>query len=243
MLFPCSGISLETVQKALISFRNRVLPPACLFCGSPLSDKGEPFCVSCLERLADSVVRCPCCALPVGSKGVQPHLCQSCQSGVSLMGTSCALGGYSGVLKEMVQQFKYSGRFYLDKPLARLLADKVVPGSCDLIVAVPLYEQRQRKRGYNQAALLAGKMGGWLDVPVNPHLLIRSRKTISQQGLNRAERLQNVKGAFSVSGEVVMKRILLVDDVMTTGATVNECCRVLLKAGADQVDVAVIATA
>jgi ComF family protein len=123
----------------------------------------------------------------------------------------------------------------------------------DLVIPVPLHNQKFRKRGFNQSYLLirswksiSSPVGAEAsDIPVNTDVLIRDKATVPQTDLGRQQRLKNIKGAFSVRipEKVIAKKVLLVDDVYTTGATVNECARVLLKAGAELVDVLTVARA
>jgi ComF family protein len=111
------------------------------------------------------------------------------------------------------------------------------------MAAVPLHKNRLRGRGYNQALQLARQLGRHLGVPVAPELLRRVRDTAAQQGLDAAARNSNLRGAFTVSHPVAGRRILLVDDVMTTGATARECAAVLVAAGVAAVEVAVLGRA
>jgi ComF family protein len=111
----------------------------------------------------------------------------------------------------------------------------------DCIIPVPLHRRRQRARGFNQAELLARVVGRWLRLPVETRLLQRVTDTPSQTGLTPAQRVENVRGAFAVRSKLDRKRILLVDDVCTTGATLDACARVLKRAGAASVEVAAVA--
>jgi ComF family protein len=157
----------------------------------------------------------------------------------------------------LVHRFKYAGKIQLAGPLGRLMRNTFMrywnSEKVDLILPVPLHSIKFRKRGFNQSYLLIRRwkstssptLGEVFDVPVNTDVLVRSKATVSQTGLGRQQRLKNIKAAFSVKipEKVIDKKVLLVDDVYTTGATVNECARVLLKAGADRVDVLTVARA
>jgi ComF family protein len=160
-----------------------------------------------------------------------------------------AVAGFSGSMRELVHHLKYGDRHEPRVLLGRWMTDAAVdllPG-IDVIVPVPLARWRLFRRHFNQAALLAGEIGRRTHVPVAPLALVRHRATPSQVGLTRAERRRNVAGAFSISPrrrtEVRDRNVLLVDDVITTGATVGACARVLKRAGAKRVDVIALALA
>jgi len=148
---------------------------------------------------------------------------------------------------EAISRFKFGGVARLARPLGALLADYADPefpfSAVDLIIPVPLHPRRLRERGFNQSLLLARQVGKRRSIPLNFTALHRTRQTQPQTQLSGAERRKNVRGAFEVrQAEVVGgKRILLVDDVFTTGATVQECASVLGEAGASEVHVLTLA--
>jgi len=157
-----------------------------------------------------------------------------------------SVGVYEGVLKELIHQFKYKEKKYLANPLGKLLVDfvgKYLKGErFDYIVPIPLDKARQRKRGYNQAELLARVLAEGIDKPVLTHIVERRKKTKPQFGLKRDERFENLSGAFEVSRSwkenitpIMGKTILLLDDLATTGATLDECAKALKRAGASEV--------
>lgn len=145
-----------------------------------------------------------------------------------------ATGAHDGVLKAAVQAFKYQGAIELADTLAgRLIhALKQVHLPVDAILPVPLHTHRQAERGYNQAEILSRVVAAELDMPCEPRLLRRVRNTKHQAHLKSAEREQNVKGAFEAVGNVGGSAFLLVDDVVTTGATISDCARALRAKGA-----------
>jgi ComF family protein len=147
----------------------------------------------------------------------------------------------------VLQQYKYQRDVWLARPLGALVAARAPfdPDDYDVIMPVPLHVQRLRWRGFNQAQLLARPLARAVRLPLDPHALHRVRPTRPQVDLDETQRRHNVAGAFRVArtDRVAGRRILLVDDVFTTGATVNECSRVLLRAHAKQVDVLVLARA
>jgi ComF family protein len=162
-----------------------------------------------------------------------------------------AYGAYDGELRELIHLFKYNGIRPAERVLARLLAQAVdqlpVPSEA-LVIPVPLWQGKRKSRGFNQAeaiarAYVSGRPGGGIQLDIAT--LARTRETASQTGLSRKQRRANVRGAFAVTvrERVRDRRVLLIDDVMTTGTTVNECARVLRRAGAKEILVATIARA
>jgi ComF family protein len=191
------------------------------------------------------------------SRQGQNHLCGDCITQPKKFRIARAAVTYDRQLMSVVHRFKYAAKIQLAKPLGGLMLNVYMRywdrEKVDLILPVPLHTQKFRKRGFNQSYVL---IRSWKsisvplgvevsDIPVNTDVLIRNRATVSQTGLGRQERLKNIKGAFSVRipEKVIAKKVLLADDVYTTGATVNECARVLLKAGAELVDVLTLARA
>jgi ComF family protein len=226
-------------------------PPRCSFCGEPregLIPAG--VCSACLghfRRVAPP--RCPRCGVGFASDVGEDHLCSDCLGGNGHFTKARALAHYEGILPEIISRFKYRGDSRLAKPLGDLLADYEDPDfsfrDYRLVVPVPLHPRRLRRRGFNQSLLLARRISRRYSLPLNFTALRRIRATAPQTELSGAERQKNIRGAFAVFHEktIAEKTILLIDDVFTTGATVEECAKVLLKAGARQVDVLTLARA
>jgi ComF family protein len=149
----------------------------------------------------------------------------------------------------VVQKFKYGRKVSLGKPLGRLLArgceDFLRGCGADLVVPVPLHPRRLRWRGFNQSVLLARQVSCAYDMPMDPFVLVRHRETPPQTQLTEEERRRNMHGAFSLNPDrpIEDKKILLIDDVYTSGATVNECSRTLRRGGAAEVYVLTLARA
>ncbi|OEU62559.1 MAG: hypothetical protein BA867_12385, partial [Desulfobacterales bacterium S5133MH16] len=201
--------------------------------------------------------QCPRCGMVFKSRQGEDHVCGECLDSPKRFQIARSTGIYKYTLMAAIHCFKYKGKIQLARPLGTLLFaafisfwDKM---SIDLIVPVPLHVKKLRMRGFNPSFLLVKDWVriaeflhvGFQDIPVDLNVLSRTRWTEPQTGLGRKERLANIKNAFNISNDskITGKRILLVDDVYTTGATVNECAKVLLKGGAGHVNVLTLARA
>lgn len=222
------------------------LPPACLLCGGrlPAGAPATTFCPQCRDGLPHPApARCPVCAVAYLTLPPSLHHCETCLRQNPPFAKVHAVGPYTGTLQEAIQRFKYHGQLPLEVPLGALLVATLRAAGGprpDLLVPVPLHLNRLRQRGYNQALQLARQAERHLGIPVAPALLRRVRDTASQQGLDAATRKNNLKGAFAVTKPLLGRRLLLVDDVLTTGATARECAAALRAAGAVAVEVAVL---
>jgi ComF family protein len=221
-----------------------IFPSFCSFCKDPLGDSIIPyFCSSCwadFTLLTGPV--CPRCGKSFGSPetlSYSPEFeCGTCRNDPPLFDQALSIGYFEGPLREAIHQFKYRPCRSLGRPLGDWMVQQVrVLTDIDMIMPVPLHTTRLRQRGFNQALLLAHRMSETHRIPLVYDNLIRSRPTRPQVELSGLERVRNVEGAFSLKrpGDVASKRVVLVDDVFTTGATMNECASVLKDAGADQV--------
>ncbi len=237
------------LKEEVLGFITLLFPPLCPLCRNHNLDSFQPgLCDSCLAELKPlSSPFCTICSLPFEGPPGSDHLCESCLKNPPPFSGVTAYGIYTGLLREAIHQFKYEEAFYLHRPLGRLLAEAVAkrlsPEPFDFIVPVPLHLNKLRERTFNQSLLLARTLAKTLQLPIEAQGLERTRPTLSQQGLKSEERKRNLKGAFSLNTEVKNRRILLVDDVLTTGTTARECSRILRKGGAREVHVAVLARA
>lgn len=212
------------------TFWDWLFPPHCAACGA----RGAWLCATCLGALPRIVPPfCPHCGEPQRQAG----LCLRCRENASSLEGMRSLGLYAGPLQRAIWALKYEGLRVLAEPLAVLLADYCGehPLPADLIIPVPLHRRRERRRGYNQSALLGRALAGRLGLPYRPDLLVRLRDTPPQVGKSQEERRRNMEGAFAAGKAPVGARILLVDDVLTTGATLEACAAPLKAAGAASV--------
>ncbi|HEY5648583.1 MAG TPA: ComF family protein [Nitrospiria bacterium] len=229
-----------------------VLPVECRHCKGRLKPGGSPFfcsgCWASLPRIGRNV--CFSCGLPFASPAATfrtpRHRCGDCRKKPPLFDRARAAGRYEGVLAEAIHLFKFQGKTFLKRPFGKLattLLSRFPPLDC--VIPVPLHPERLREREFNQALLICDELvlpGGGRVIPDGLH---RKRQTRPQIGLKALERRKNVRGAFVLKRPeaVRRKKVLLVDDVFTTGATAQECARVLKRGGAREVHVLTLARA
>lgn len=200
----------KTVASAFVDF---IWPPKCLICSSGLENHAE-------------------------------FICDECEKGIVLLpppknedSRKFMVGSYQNSLREAIHQFKYNKKIVLRKYFSVLINDYIeknnVLENIDVIVPVPLFPAKKRERGFNQSEILANQIGEKWGLPVLPKNLCRIRWTEPQSELNHVQREKNIKGAFKLKNKnfIEGKNVLLVDDIVTTGATVNECSKVLRRDG------------
>jgi ComF family protein len=232
------------LKRLASAFLDLCLPRTCAGCQREwmLSEQGC-WCSDCLQGLV--WVRsplCPCCGIPfLDSPQSADHLCGDCLKGSFAFDTARSAVLYAGLTRNRIHQLKFGRQLHWGPALVDLLAATVgwkeALGPVDLMLPVPLHRQRLRHRGFNQAGLIAHGIGKLASIPVRYGVLVRHRATQPQTQLGRLERLENVHGAFAVAKPAALqgRSILLIDDVFTTGTTLNECARVLKRAGAGRV--------
>lgn len=234
----------------LNAFLDMLFPPLCHVCHSFIPDAGSlHICPSCYDQLKPlEHPLCTTCGIPFYGTG-SDHLCGECIKHPPSFEAARAAVAYAGPVCRLIHAFKYTHKVNLRRPLALLIThhqkDVASQYRSDLIIPVPLHVKRLRDRGFNQAILLGEVLATQWRLPMERRALRRIRWTEPQINLTATERRENVKGAFAVHdpARVAGKRIILLDDVLTTGSTVAECAAVLKKAGAAEVLVVTVARA
>ena len=219
-----------------------VFPERCVACDVLLSGPGVYFCEECAPEVEALEGGCAVCAEP----GVGQGLCERCRRKKPMFRLASAPLVHSGAVARAIQRFKYENHPELARPLGALLVSGAAPflkTAPTAVVPIPLHAARYRERGYDQTALLAVEVARLTGFALRDDALGRVRATTRQVGQTDEEREANVAGAFEAPGNVRGARLLLIDDVLTTGATANEAARVLLKGGAEEVQVLTLARA
>jgi ComF family protein len=211
-----------------------VLPPRCLICGDH-GEQARELCRVCYASLPRNIACCGRCALPLP---VAVAECARCQDEARPWADLWVPYEYGWPLDSLEGRFKFGGSLAAGRVLADAWIDAGPPPSLpELILPIPLHVSRLRSRGYNQALELARPLGRRYGIPVAHDVVYRARRTAAQSELDAVARLGNVRGAFAVHRVPLQKHVAIVDDVMTTGATLVECTKVLLAAGVERVDV------
>jgi ComF family protein len=225
-----------------------IYPPACLGCDADLDEFRDGFCSRCLnEMIRVASPACLRCAASVGPYVDTRQGCLECRRRRLQFDTALRLGLYDGRLRQVCLSFKAVTNEMLGPALARLFlkhqAHTLRSSGASMVVAVPLHFLRRLTRGFNQAETLARYLAHELQLPHRSRILKRIRKTLPQSELKRDDRLTNVHGAFRARRVADLRgaTVLLVDDILTTGATCSEAARALKSAGAARVVVAVVA--
>jgi competence protein ComFC len=235
--------------KTLQALASLFYPATCVVCGGNV-ERSEYLCASCRSRAPRITAPfCAKCSEPCPGAITQEFSCANCEHRV--LHFDCAVAAYRsrGVVRKLVHDLKYGKQRHLRFPVAEWLREtlndpRLRGRRFDAIVPVPLHPARERERGFNQAALLAELLARSASLPLRS-VLERIRYTTTQTAYDRAERMENLRDAFRLrkNGNVRDLRVLLIDDVLTTGSTLSECARVLKAAGAISVHAATAARA
>jgi len=224
-------------------------PPVCTICSANVPSR-EYLCEECDAKITRIVPPfCAKCSEPFEGAITGPFTCANCAHRTIYFDAAVSAYRSRGIVRRIILDFKYGRRLYLRHLVARWLFaalddDRLRQQRFDVIIPVPLHPARERERGFNQATLLAELASAQMSLQARP-LLERTRYTTTQTAFDRAERMENLHGAFRLrkSADVRKLRVLLIDDVLTTGSTLSECARVLKKAGAISVHAATAARA
>ena len=211
-----------------------IYPPFCLVCGKPGS---EYLCAKCIEQI--DIIEppfCSKCGFPC-----ETLLCEDCHDRDFVFERSCSVGTFDGVLRKAILALKFQGHIVVADPLGEMIARAFITtpiaGHVDIVVPIPIHKRRRLERGFNQAEELSRKLCDRSRLALELGALYKPEETSHQVDLPKDKRAINLRDAFVVRdpGKVRGKRVLLVDDVFTTGSTLNEAARVLLNAGAKSV--------
>ncbi len=226
---------------------NVLYPPRCLICQRP--GMGElDICLQCYQRLPWNEHGCRQCALPLGHAA--PALkCGRCLKKSPCFDSAQSMFRYQADIITLIHQLKFNQHLRYARLLGMMLSqhmeriftvEKNIP---DCLLPVPLHAKRLRQRGFNQSTEVIRELSKSADIPIDTSSLIRCRETLAQSGLSARRRQQNIRGAFELVRTMTVKHVAIVDDVVTTAATVNEIARVLKCSGVERVDIYSIARA
>ena len=240
-------MQLCSIEPMLRSVAYRLLPPRCVVCELQPGTPTTSICPQCeSDFFAAETARCERCAirLPDG-KSDAPHVCGRCLANAPHFDTTTTLADYVSPVDGMVTALKFTARLDLAQFFGKLLAHRLSSMSPSmneaLVIPVPLAFERVRQRGFNQSHHIARAFAAATRRRVAIDRLLRVRNTPAQQTLALKERRRNVRGAFAVEGSLRGQQIFVVDDVMTTGSTLDEVARVLKQAGAERVHNLIVA--
>lgn len=229
------GVAASGLWKTLVQL---VYPLRCPVCDQIVTPYGEKICLECMKKL--QYIEPPYC-LKCGKKleDEEQEFCRDCAKKTHFFLRGRALYGYDSVAKS-IYRLKYGNRreyasFY-GEDVARYLGEFIRRIQPDGLIPIPLHAARKRKRGYNQAKLLADAISYYTGVPVYDKIVVRIRNTVPLKKLNPVERQNNLKKAFIIRGnDVKLKTVILIDDIFTTGSTIDEVAKVLLEAGVERI--------
>lgn len=230
----------STVFDSVIKFKHWLLPTRCLWCGLN-SDNTLALCKECQHHLAQPSFSCPYCALTI-NRPINTT-CGSCVTSPNDFYKIIAPFTYANPISHFITRLKFHGHLALAELLGQLLAQAIEKQGIkeqampDMIVPIPLHKTRYRERGYNQALEIAKPIARHFDLPLVTNLIRRVRLTSPQSELDAKTRQINIKNAFKVEKKLQSRYVVLVDDVVTTGNTVNEVSRCLLESGVERIDV------
>lgn len=227
-----------------------IFPDKCVVCGRILTQKTSGVCESCRKKMPEiQEPLCFHCGKPLAS--TQQEYCHDCAGKKSRLKQGTAIWEYTESMKTVMSGFKYGGyeedAVFFAKEMLRLRGDVLMRWAPDVIIPVPLHRKKRWFRGYNQAESLAMELGRCLGIPVCPDALRRIRYTKPQKQLDDKKRFENMKRAFSVAKDIKKRprlgsRVLLVDDIYTTGATMEACAAALQKCGIEEIFFACLCT-
>lgn len=219
-----------------------IYPPTCLLCGED-GQRDRDLCVACENALPRNEPACARCGIALPGPDVKT--CGACMKNQPAFDATHAVFQYRDNIRFLIHHLKFHAGYASARLLGQLMADTLqhIDEKPDCIIPVPLHPARYRERGFNQSIEIARLLSRRMKIPLALNTCIRIRKTLSQSELHADERRANMKGAFICKRTLQGKRIALIDDVVTTGTTVNELACVLRRAGAEHIQICAVARA
>jgi ComF family protein len=231
----------------------QLFPSRCILCRQTVSESAVmhniEVCSGCLEKLPLNQPCCIRCALPLAADVNNGVLCGRCLAKPPVFDYCYSLFRYDDEIIHLVHQLKFGEKISYARSLGEMLYSRLQTeillskDKPDCLLPVPLHNKRLQQRGYNQSIEIARILARKLEMPIEYNAVIRQRSTLTQTGLNAKQRQKNIRNAFSLAGEMDYKHVLIIDDVVTTGATVNELARLLKRNKVERVGVLSIARA
>jgi ComF family protein len=223
--------AIEGAVNAVLDF---ALPPRCAGCGT-IVDQVHSFCADCWRQIDFLVGGCACCGLPL--QATEAERCAACLASPPRVDRMRAVVAYDQRSRDIPLRLKYGRKVALAKMMAKYMAPLIEGNGADsLLVPVPLHRSRLWQRGFNQAAIVARELASRTGISADVTSLKRVKRTPPLKGMTPLQRRKAVASAFASGDDVRGKRVILVDDVLTTGSTANACARVLKRAGASRVE-------
>lgn len=226
------------------SLQNIIYPPRCLICDG-VGARNRDLCEACGQALPWIKKACSQCALPLPDDVSENLICGRCLKKKPFFDDSVSVFSYEEEIVGLTHQLKFHDNLAVSRLFGSWLVDAVVPkmDKPDCLLPVPLHKRRLRQRGFNQSIEISRSLKKAWDIPVETKLVRRVRETQSQTGLDAKQRRRNIRGAFEVCSKINYNHVVIVDDVVTTGSTVNELARILKRHGVKKVSVFSIARA
>ncbi len=229
-------------KKVLNEMVDALLPPACPMCGKPAPFVGGtrvdicPDCMNIVSYVSEPV--CLKCGKPIQNE--ETEYCSDCSRKPHVYNQACAVYEYSKCVKDSIYRFKYHNKREYARIYAKQIKERcggiIRAWSPDVLIPVPIHSSRLKQRGYNQAELIAAELGVLTGIPMDSDSFVRVVKTVPMKELNNRQRVKNLQNAFQADKKVVKyRKVLIVDDIYTTGATFDACATVLKQAGVQEV--------
>ena len=228
----------KNIKQIVKGIADAIYPKTCPFCDRIIK-REQDICVECYSKLRYiEEPYCKKCGKQLHKQEVE--YCYDCATSIHIYKKGMAVFAYNDMVSKSIYRFKYHNRRYYAKAygyaMAKRCGEMIKSWQPDVLIPVPIHSKKMQKRGYNQAELIARELSALINIPIDNRCLRRTRHTKAQKELNRNERKKNLEKAFKISSNVVeYKKIVLIDDIYTTGSTIDECAKVLMEAGVKEV--------